>query len=387
MAKRNPEPRVLIVLDGSMGWSRGVLRGFFEAGRRQQWKLLHHHPGNIQWMVDVWKPAVVVLQASSESGAGQLDCSAVISVNDDSRDRRGFASVCLDEAAIGRLAAEHLVAKGMTQLTTFRFNDGQFAAVRERAFTQTARARGARCVPGWWVDGAVPPRSHEDPAALAAWVAGLPRPIGVFACTDSWARIVAQYAEVSGVRIPEDMALVGVDNDKMVCELASPALSSVAVPWRMVGERAAQFVERALAGVHVAGESVTVPPVDVIARRSTDVAAIDDPLVARAVAWVTSNSSRRVTLDAVARASACSRQRLEQRFRKAIGRSVMQEVRRVRVETAKRLLSTTNSGLLLVARQCGFADAASFSVAFRRETGMPPGAYRRQFHGLDSAED
>jgi LacI family transcriptional regulator len=387
MANRNSEPRVLIVLDGSMGWSRGVLRGFFDAGRRQHWRLLHHHPGNIEWMADVWQPAVVVLQASVHAGARKLRCSAVISVNDDSRDRRAFASVCLDEEAIGKLAAEHLLAKGLTQLTTFRFNDGRFAAARERAFEQTVKARGARYVPGWWVDGADPPRSHEDPAALASWVAGLPRPVGVFACADSWARIVAQYAEVSGVRIPEDMALVGVDNDRMVCEIASPTLSSVAIPWRTVGEQAAAFVQRALSGTNVVGERVIVPPVDVIARRSTDVSAIDDPIVARAVAWVTSNSSRRLTLDAVAHASACSRQRLERRFRRAIGRSVMQEVQRARAEAAKRLLSTTNSALLLVAKQCGFADAASFSVAFRRETGMAPGAYRRQFQGLDLTED
>jgi LacI family transcriptional regulator len=180
------------------------------------------------------------------------------------------------------------------------------------------------------------------------------------------------------------MALVGVDNDTMVCELASPPLTSVAVPWRTVGELAAVFVERALSGTNVLGERVTVTPVDVIARRSTDVAAIEDPIGAHAVAWITSNSPRRLTLDAVARASACSRQRLEQRFRTAIGRSVMQEVRRARVEAAKRLLSTTNSALPLVAKPCGFADAASLSVAFRRETGMPPGAYRRKFRSSRS---
>ena len=100
-------------------------------------------------------------------------------------------------------------------------NDGRLASARERAFKQTVKARGARYVPGWWVDGADPPRLHENPAALASWVGGLPRPIGVFACADSWARIVAPYAEVVGVRIPEDVALLGVDNDTIVCE-----------PWR-----------------------------------------------------------------------------------------------------------------------------------------------------------
>jgi LacI family transcriptional regulator len=197
--------------------------------------------------------------------------------------------------------------------------------------------------------------------------------------------VAAKYADVAGVRIPEDLALVGVDNDTVDCELASPPMSSIAVPWRTMGEQTAALVEHGLSGGNLEGARVVVPPVDVVARRSTDVIAVDDPIVARALSWIVANASRRVTLAAVARAAACSRQRLELRFRAAIGRTVMQEVRRARVDVAKRLLSTTSATLPKVAAQCGFADAASLNVAFRRETGMPPGAYRRRFSGVDVA--
>jgi LacI family transcriptional regulator len=242
-------------------------------------------------------------------------------------------------------------------------------------------------VQSWWVDGANPPRSKEIPPALVSWVSGLPKPCGVFAGSDSWARVVARYAEVAGVRIPEEVALIGVDNDTVDCELAAPPLSSVAIPWRTVGEHAAALVARVLSGKFTTGDKVIVSPVDVIPRRSTEATAIEDPLVARAVSWITTHAGRGLTLDVVARASACSRQRLEQRFRAAIGRTVMQEVRRVRVDAAKRLLATTDGALRLIARQCGFADAAALSVAFRRHTGMPPGEYRRRFRGLDLTED
>jgi LacI family transcriptional regulator len=381
-------PRVLIVLNAATAWSRGVLRGFTDVARKQGWTLLHYHPtADLRWLVKVWRPVVVALQASLfRDAADALRSCTVVSVNDDSS-AEGIASVCLDETAIARLAACHLLAKGLTDLTTFRFNDGGFAVARERGFEQAVRAQGARTVPGWWIDGADPPRSYEDPAAITSWLLGLPRPCGVFACTDSWARVVARYAQVAGVRIPEDLALIGVDNDTVDCELASPPLSSVAVSWRTVGEQAASLVERALSGVSTAGDRIVVPPVDVIPRRSTDVAAIDDPVVACAVNWIAEHAGRRLTLNAVARATSCSRQRLEQRFRAAVGRTVMQEVRRARVDAARRLLSTTHLSLPLIAQQCGFTSAAVLSVAFRRETGMPPGAYRRRFHGLDMRDE
>jgi LacI family transcriptional regulator len=184
------------------------------------------------------------------------------------------------------------------------------------------------------------------------------------------------------VRIPEDVALVGVDNDTMECELVAPPLTSVAVPWRTVGQQAAHLVQRALAGETIAGERIVIPPVDVIARRSSDVLAIDDPLVVSAVTWICEHADRRLTVPSVARAVSVTRQRLERRFRAVLGRTVMQEVRRAHIELAKRLLSTTRLDLSRIARQSGFTSAALLSVAFRNETGVPPGAFRRRFQGL-----
>jgi LacI family transcriptional regulator len=376
------------VLSASTAWSRGILRGFTDSARQEGWTLLHyHHMADLRWLVDVWRPAAVVLQRSLYPDADSaLQSCRVISVNDDSS-AAGVPSVCLDEVAIGKLAATHLVSKGLRDLAAFRFNDGAFAVERERGFNAAAAKHGARLAPGWWMDGAEPPRFHEDPAAITAWLEQLPKPCGVFACTDSWARVVARYAQVAGIRVPEDMALLGVDNDTVDCELASPPLSSVAVPWCTVGQEAAALVGRALSGAALTRARVVIEPVDVVPRRSTDVAVVDDPLVARALGWIAERASRRLTLHAIARAASCSRQRLEQRFRAAIGRTVMQEVRRARVDIARRLLSTTDLALPLVAEQSGFSSAALLSVAFRREAGVPPGAYRRRFRGLYLQDD
>jgi LacI family transcriptional regulator len=377
-----------MVLDATTAWSRGVLRGFTTVARPKGWMLLRYHSTiDLGWLVQVWKPTVVALQWSlHQQVASVLDSCTVISINED-HSARGIASVCVDEAAIATLAAKHLVSKGLRDLTSFRLTHHPFGVARERAFGEAVRAQGARLIPGWWSDSTEPPRSREVSGAILAWLQQLPKPCGIFACCDSWASVVSRYAQVAGVRIPEEVALVGVDNDNLDCELAWPPLSSVCVPWRAVGEQVGALVERVLLGEPVARAKVVVAPVDVVARRSTDVAVVRDALVERATSWIAAHVGRRMTLSTIARATACSRQTLERRFQVAIGRTVMQEVRRARVDLARRLLSTTELPLPLIAKSCGFSSAALLSVAFRRETGTPPGAYRRRFRGASSEEE
>ena len=383
-----PGPRVLVVLDESMGWLRGVLRGFTEVARARNWTLLHYHaPADVRWLVELFGPKAVVMQGAPKRDAAEvLSSCTVVSVNDD-QSTNGMASICLDERKIGELAAVHLIEKGFRALSTFRFNDETFAVSREQAFRETATLQGARLVPGWWDQGTDPPRWAEVPSAFIGWLLGLPRPCGVFACTDRWSSVVARYAHLAGVRIPEDIALIGVDNDILDCELSSPPLTSVAVPWRSMGAQAATLVGQALSGLEIAGQRMVISPVGVVPRRSTDVTVVDDPVVARAISWIRERVDRPLTLQSIARASSCSRQRLEHRFRAAIGRTVMQEARRARVEVARRLLSTTDLPLPSVARQCGFTSAVQLCVGFRRETGMPPGAYRRLCRRLSTSDE
>ncbi|HTV24771.1 MAG TPA: substrate-binding domain-containing protein, partial [Polyangiaceae bacterium] len=300
----------------------------------------------------------------------------------------GVASVCLDQARIAELAVTHFVARGIRNLTVFRFDDSPFAVLRERYFIEAAARVGARIAPPWFVEGAVPSRREEHPKVVMAWLAGLPKPCGVFACCDAWARIVGRYGQVSGLRIPEDVALVGVDNDAVECETMAPPLTSVAVPWRSVGESAARLLQLGLRGKPIAGTQVLIPPIDVIVRRSSDTFALaDEPLVAAAVRWIRDHADKRVSVPMVARAVGATRQRLERHFRRSLGHTVLREIHRAHVEVARRLLSTTDLPLSQVAKSSGFTNVALLSVAFRREVGVPPGAYRRTARGVGTGDD
>jgi LacI family transcriptional regulator len=378
--------RVLIVLGTSAAWSRGILRGFSSAAHEQGWILLHYHPHiNLDWLVREWNPEAVVL-GPEWTGAwpAALRSRTSVSVNAD-RSAEGVGSVCLDEERIADVALEHLRSTGLTNLATFRFDDSAFAVARDRRFRRQAPRVGARMVAAWWADGAEPARRHEVPATMIAWLRALPKPCGVFACCDSWSRVIARYARVAGLRVPEDLAIIGADNDPTECELSAPPLSSVAIPWRRVGEEAAALVRRSLAGGAIARRRTVVTPGPVVVRRSSDVLAIQDAVAAAAVAWIRAHARGRISVPSVAVAAHVSRQRLERRFRAVLGRTVMQEIRRARVELAKRVLATTRLGLPAVAERSGFTSAALLNAAFQRELGMTPGAYRRMVQGTLAA--
>lgn len=383
-------PRVLVVLDTVAAWSRGILRGFMSTAHERGWTVLHYSTlVDLAWVTEEWAPDIAVIGPGMNAASlGKLARASIVSVTVD-RSAERIASVCLDEKRIGALALQHLLATGVRHVSTCRYSASAFAVARERAFTASARAAGVKVAVGWgsddapqnWAeDPAVPrimPMESLRPSAMVAWLRALPKPCGIFTCTDGWARPVVRCARVAGLRVPEDIALVGADNDSLECELMAPPLSSVMIPWQEVGKGAAKLVQLALSGESITGKRQMIHPLAVMARRSSEVLAIDDALVAEAVRWIRTNTDRRLTVTMVARAVGSARQRLERRFRGVLDRTVKDEIRRAHVEAARALLGTTSVGLDEVAKRSGFTNAALLNAAFRREIGMPPGAYRR----------
>ncbi len=305
----------------------------------------------------------------------------------------GIPSVHSDYAEAGRMAAEHLLGRGLRYFAGFGMNADGFWIERCRAFREAVERAGARyCDGGEFVHllGAALERSMKPvarapiatPQALHTWLESLPSPIGILAGADAWGRLLLPFVLQAGRQVPNEVAVLGVDNDEFLCELTQPSLSSVSIPWRRVGRQAGLLIERLLAKERVEARRYLVPPAGIIARRSTDMLAVADREVAAALAFIQGRYQDDISVADVLRAVPTYRKRLEGGFRRHVGHGIMREIRRMRVEQAKQLLIMTDMPLEGVAKRTGFVSAQKMTEFFSRIVGMPPSRFRRQFQLL-----
>jgi LacI family transcriptional regulator len=286
--------------------------------------------------------------------------------------------VCTDELAVGRLAAEHLQALGLSHFAFIGTRADYLSALRERGFAQALGAAGLRCHA--YHDGA--PRARGAPESLEQWVRRLPKPLGVLASTDARAFDLLAACRKLKVPVPASLAVLGVDNDEVFCELANPTLSSVALPAQRIGYEGARLLDSLMAGRAAPPRPpLLLPPEGVVSRRSTGLPALLDPDVAAAVRYIRLHVGDGLHVDDVVREVQVSRRSLEQRFLKALGRTPAAEIRRAQVDVAMRMLADTDEPMARVAAAAGFSNAKQFSASFHHETGLTPRDYRRRARG------
>ena len=249
----------------------------------------------------------------------------------------------------------------------------RWSRVRRDAFSQNAETLGAT-----FSDIITSPNTPwtEQQKALSHWISALPKPCGVMACNDVIGLRVLDVCRLLGTRVPEEVAVVGVDNDELLCELADPPMSSVDQDVERIGREAASLLDRMMAGKPFSEAPRFIEPKGVVRRASSDVVAIEDPALARALRLLRSRPGERIPVADLARSAALSRRELERRFRSALGRSPAQEVTRCRLAHARSLLGETDEPLERVAERSGFRYQPHFSAWFKKHHGETPGAYR-----------
>lgn len=375
------EVRVVVLAESDATSERVLVRGFHEVALLRGWTVLRYvaRGADLEALIRNWNPAAVVVSWTVALPYPACIRDRVLVAMHADHGQRDIASIALNDERIGEIAAEHLLATGLKHFATFWYGDLPFARRRSDSFGRAIlRAGGTFHREGEFGSphGFARQASHE---VVAAWLKTLPRPCGVFACCDQWAGLLVYYCGTVGARIPEDIALVGVDNDELECEVSSPPITSVAIPWFEAGREVANLVELGLKGAAPPTNPVLIEPIGVVARRSSDLLAIDDAEVAAAVRWIRDNAHRPITVPDIVNAVLVYRQRLERRFRVVLGRTIMEEVRMTRVELARRLLRGSSLSIPEVAQRSGFGSATMLGITFRKETSLTPMEYRRRF--------
>ncbi len=372
-------PRVILLIESSRASGRSLLRGIAHYAR-------HRGPWEFYWeprgLGEVW-PRMRALEAQGiilRDVEGVKDVAALgipaVVVGHSREAIPGLANVVTDSARVGQLAAEHLFGCGLRHFAYCGEQSTPWSQERGRSFRENLATKGLP-VAFYRTTGVKSPQARF---ALRRWLQSLPRPAGVLAENDDYAQRVMESCKSAGIRVPDEVAVLGVDNDELVCEFAAPPMSSVALDFERAGYESAQVLERLMLHRSVPARPILVVATRVVARQSTDILATDDPAVGRALRFIREHSQKMISVGEVARASGVSRRTLERRFHAVMDRSVLKEIRQRRCERIARLLIETNLSVAQIAEALDFKNQQHVARYFRAEKQATPLHYRKQ-HG------
>lgn len=287
--------------------------------------------------------------------------------------------VNIDNRLIGELAADHLIKRGFQDFAYYGLEKVAYSKLRHEGFANRLANAGLQCstfmsTPTFRLHGV---KWQEQHHALADWLKGLKTPVALFAVSDYRARQVLDACRQIGLLAPQQIAVLGVDNEEVICQHLIPKLSSVARDDRLEGYRAAALLDHLIQGKDT-NEDVSIPPLGVVERESTGVLAVRDERIRKAIEYIFQYIEEPFDVDVLARHAGVSRRWLEYGFRKSVGESPYQYIRRQRLEHARRLLTTDRRMKIYeIARLAGFGSAKQFTVVFQQKFGVTPREYRR----------
>jgi LacI family transcriptional regulator len=373
-------PHVALLIETSRSYSRAIL-----AGVRQY--CAEHAPWSIfmelraldspepRWLAG-WKGDGILTRTGSKAMARAVRVAKVPAVElRTTRFGLDLPFVGVDNRAVGRLVAEHLLERGFRQFGFYDLPTEDYFRERRESFLERLGEAGFAASVFRAGRGETPRSWERQQDELVAWVAGLPKPIGLMACTDQLGFWLLDACTRGGVSVPEEAAVVGVENEETLCLMSSPPLSSVQFDGARIGHTAATLLARLMAGKRSKGQML-IPPLGIVVRRSSDVVALEDAELAAALRMIRERACDGLNVDRLLEQLALSRSTLERGLRAATGRSPHDEIVRVRLERACQLLRETDLPLAAIARRSGFAHAQYLCEVFRKRFGQTPGTFR-----------
>ena len=380
-----PVRHVAVLVETSRSYGRGVLRGVARYNReRGRWST-YFRPHGLgdpvpAWLKN-WQGDGILARVDNRRTAKALLAGGLPVVN-----LRGtlseleFPFVGTNNRLVAKLGADHLLNQGFRHFAFCGYRPGFHTGFDRRCgdFKRLIEKAGCRC------DVYCRPSARtweEQEDRLGQWIAGLPKPLAVMTSNDDRGLEVFDACRRVGALVPDQVAVLGVDNDEHLCELAIPALSSIELNLERIGCEAAALLDRLMSGRPAPKRPKEIGPRGVVVRHSTDVVAVEDPEVAQAVRFIRHHACEGIHLADVVEQVQVSRSTLAPRFKQHLGRTIYQEIRRIQVGRAKELLAGTHLPIKHVAREAGFRDVQYLTRAMGELVGQTPAAYRQEMRG------
>jgi len=379
-------PHVALLIETSRSYTRGVL-----AGVRQY--ISEHGPWSVfmelraldspepRWLKH-WRGDGILTRTNGRSMAAAVRAAGVPAVElRATKLGLDLPFVGVDNRAIGRMVAEHLLERGFRRFGFYEFDTEDYFEQRRDNFLETLRRAGCPCDVFCAGRRETPAEWERQQDELVDWVAGLEKPVGLMACTDQLGFWLLDACKRAGVAVPEEAAVVGVENEESLCSMSSPPLSSVQFNAELIGHTAASLLDRLMAGRSLRRRRVLIEPLGVVTRQSSDIVALEDADLAAALRFIRQHACEGATVDDVLREVPVSRSKLERGLREATGRSPHAEILRVRLERVRQLLLDTDLPLAAIAARAGFNHPQYLCEVFRKHFQRSPGDYRASARG------
>lgn len=378
MKGSSKRPRVAVLVDTATGWGRRLIHGIVQYGQvHGPWQFWIEPHGRLEHLRPPpgWSGEGIIARVSTPLMAKELRAHGVpvVNISGIRLKDQPFPVVTTDQESVGRLAAEHFLDRGFRHFGYCGILKFSYVASQFHGFEEALKSAGFTCDLYDNRHSGNDWRSQQQD--LIRWIRQLPKPTAIL----TWAgkgRAVLEACSVMGVRVPEDVAVLDGDEDELLNYATNPPMSGVHVPSELIGREAAAMLDRLMSSKKRNEPPVLLKPTHVVVRQSTDTLAIDDPDLATAIRFVREHATEPIGVEDILRKVPIARRSLERRFEQILGRTPAAEIRRVRLETAQRLLIDTDMPVPAVAEASGFGSPEYLSYAFKRALGQTPLKYR-----------
>jgi LacI family transcriptional regulator len=388
--------KVLLMMETSRKYGRSILRGIAKYSRAQgPWIFYRKAPfywgtsskkATLQRLLKLDIDGIILReQREEELNESILALGLPVVVAPYREIFPNLHNIVTDDVAIGKMAAEYLIRRGFKQFAYCGFGQMYYwSRDRSKGFSNRVSQAGfeTHLYEYEQPKSRYPHSWEKEQVILVDWLKGLPKPVALMACNDDRSQHVLEACKIAGLNVPEQVAIIGLGNDDLVCDLASPPLSSIALGAEKGGYEAAATLDKLMKGKPVPNKRIIVPTLYVVTRQSTDILKIDDPYVSQALRFIYRRAKRdAIQVDDVLRAVPISRRSLYERFSRVLDRPVHEEIKRVRVDQLARMLVTTNLSISQIAHTLGCSDMKNLARYFKQAKGMSPLQYRKH-HSL-----
>ena len=384
-------PNVMLLLETSRGYGRGLLRGIAKyTSIHGPWNMYREPEFYLSQTNKkkrfIFQPAgksidgIIMREQPNTEEILELGIPTVIALYR----QENFVNIpCIDvdNAKIGQIAAEHFLERGFRNFAYCGFDSFFWSIRRSNSFAKKLSEEG------YSVNFYSKPTKRsfipweDEQIFICDWLKSLPKPVGLFTCNDDRGEQIIDACKISGIHIPDEIAVLGVDNDEFACTLSTPSLSRIALNTEQGGFKAAKLLSRLMAGEKKLQEKVVlISPLQVETRQSTDILAIEDAEVAKAVHFIRTNSKMPIQVNDVVEVTNLSRCGLYLRFHKSLGHSVHDEIKRARTDIIAHLLLNSDLSISQIALELGFSDSNHIARFFKKVKGITPLNYRKKYN-------